>query len=790
MNGNSAIDRSSLRSRQARLGSAIGSTGYKLLCVMAILSLGCGIALQFFDGTGWAELLLALAVQLGVIAKWYALELRPLPISGSTANDRLASEVLSRLPRKGELNPQTVWKALATHWQSYFFTNHLLLTGDAIANCLTTSPADLANALAIATGFADQLESDVIEVGFVIYGLLQSSPAIASLMRQQRLQISDLTNVAEWLGRELTDMHRTKQSFGGIGRDWAFGFTPLLNRYGENVSLAITHYGAHFGALTASDGVKNIEAAFDNHAGAVALIGPDGIGKTSHVYALAQRMIEGQSSQKLTYHQIISLNAGTIISSARGPGDLEHILLSLANEAAHAGHVILFFDDAQLFFHEGTGTFDASQILLPIVQSHSVPLIFALQPSIYQQLRATNSALATALTPITLVEQTEANIMRVLEDSAGNLEGRHRLLISYQAVREAYRLSGRYEQDEAYPGKAIKLLEQSIAHAAQNIVTDLSVQQAIEQSRGVKVSQASAAETDTLLHLEDAIHKRMINQSQAVTVVSNALRRARAGVANPRRPIGSFLFLGPTGVGKTELAKAIAATYFGDEQSMIRLDMSEYQQPDDVQRLLSGGLNESNSLILAVRQQPFSVVLLDEIEKAHPNVLNLLLQLLDEGQLTDASGRAASFKDCVVIATSNAGATTIRERVASGQDLEAFKDEFTDTLINSGQFKPELINRFDELVLFRPLDAGELAQVVRLMLIGINQTLANQNISVSLTDTAVAAIVEHGNDPRLGARPMRRTLQRAVEDTIANRILRGETQPGDQVTLDAPDLML
>jgi ATP-dependent Clp protease ATP-binding subunit ClpA len=218
--------------------------------------------------------------------------------------------------------------------------------------------------------------------------------------------------------------------------------------------------------------------------------------------------------------------------------------------------------------------------------------------------------------------------------------------------------------------------------------------------------------------------------------------------------------------------------------------MSEYQQPDDVQRLLSGGLNESNSLILAVRQQPFSVVLLDEIEKAHPNVLNLLLQLLDEGQLTDASGRAASFKDCVVIATSNAGATTIRERVASGQDLEAFKDEFTDTLINSGQFKPELINRFDELVLFRPLDAGELAQVVRLMLIGINQTLANQNISVSLTDTAVAAIVEHGNDPRLGARPMRRTLQRAVEDTIANRILRGETQPGDQVTLDAPDLML
>jgi ATP-dependent Clp protease ATP-binding subunit ClpA len=221
---------------------------------------------------------------------------------------------------------------------------------------------------------------------------------------------------------------------------------------------------------------------------------------------------------------------------------------------------------------------------------------------------------------------------------------------------------------------------------------------------------------------------------------------------------------------------------------MARLDMSEYQQPEDVSRLLSDGQNETKSLIMVVREQPFSVVLLDEIEKAHPNILNLLLQLLDEGQLTDTSGKTVSFKDCIIIATSNAGAQTIRDRVQKGEALDSFQSEFTDELINSGQFKPELLNRFDEIVLFRPLNEAELAQIVGLMMLEINQTLSNQNISVQLTTAAIGKIVAAGYDPRLGARPMRRTLQRAVENTVAQKILRGEAKPGDSVRLDAADL--
>jgi ATP-dependent Clp protease ATP-binding subunit ClpC len=463
---------------------------------------------------------------------------------------------------------------------------------------------------------------------------------------------------------------------------------------------------------------------------------------------------------------------------------------NLAGEAAHAGHIILFLDNAELFFGSGPGSFDAANILLPIIQSRRVPMILAFNSNDFQRLKASSPSLANLLTPVVLTEPPETGVMHILEDTAIKFENQHKVLVAYEALREAYRLSGRYDQDNAYPGRAIKLLEQALSHAEQDVVTAKSVQLAIEQTQGVKVGAAAPAEADTLLHLEDKIHQRMINQSHAVSVVASALRRARAGVANPKRPIGSFLFLGPTGVGKTELAKSVAAEYFGNESNMIRLDMSEYQQPNDVQRLLATGQNESSSLLMSVRQQPFSVVLLDEVEKAHSNILNLLLQLLDEGQLTDEAGRPTSFKDCIIIATSNAGADTIRQRIAAGESLDKFEDAFTDQLINSGQFKPELLNRFDEIVLFRPLSPDELAQVVQLMMAEVNQTLSSQNILVELTPAAVAKIVEVGYDPRLGARPMRRTLQRAVEDGIARRILQGQTRPGDHVVLDVQDLNL
>jgi ATP-dependent Clp protease ATP-binding subunit ClpC len=668
--------------------------------------------------------------------------------------------------------------------------NHLYVPDAILTQSLHDDPNALEAVWQAAKALADDNDSATIEVGHVVGALALSSQEFLTLLSQHKMRSEDIKSIVAWLGRGIGMVGEKPHDYGGIGRDWANGYTPQLDQFGYNISLGIERSGSHYGWLSHSASVRAMKNGFSQGATAIALVGETGSGKTSHVYALAQTLLEENKDRNLEHRQMVTLSASMIVSSATHPGELEYIVGSLLGEAAHAGHIILFFDDAELFFNQGVGTFDAAKLLLPVLQSRALQLIFAFTPHSWQSLKSTNTTLASLMTPVALPEMPENDVMRVLEDSALGLEHRHKVIITYDALREIYRLSGRYETEVAYPGKAINLLEQAIAQAENGIVGPSSAQRAIEQSRGIKVSEVTAVESDALLNLEDKIHERMINQSHAVSVVANALRRARAGVANPKRPIGSFLFLGPTGVGKTELAKAISAVYFGAEANMIRLDMSEYQEADDVKRLLSDGQGETKSLIMSVRQQPFGVVLLDEIEKAHPNILNLLLQLLDEGQLTDTGGRAASFKDCVVICTSNAGADTIRERIGAGEALESFEDAFTDQLIKSGQFRPELLNRFDEMVLFRPLSPDELLQVVDLMMKEVNVTLAPQNISVGLTEAAARKIVEVGYDPRLGARPMRRTLQRAVEDVIAQKILRGDLHSGDHAALDISDLSL
>jgi ATP-dependent Clp protease ATP-binding subunit ClpC len=782
------LDLSSLRARKARAAGKIGRGGFAIFVLLAVaFGVVAGVCFVFaMPRIGWFTLPVALACAM--LAYWYAYDLALLPPQPDSLTGSLAGEALQLIAPGKTVTPQSLWHDISKHWHARFFMNRLLLSSDVIEQRLSTTEADLLFVWQEAQRLRDITQTPCIEPGHIAAALMLMSPSVEELLRQNKLSKKDVEDIMLWLGRALELSRTERPYFGGIGRDWANGFTPQLDKYGVNVSLAIERGGGHFGWLAESNGVQAMKNAFSQGTSAIALIGDSGVGKTSHVYGLAQNLLEERHDLHLEHRQIISLNASSIIAHAQQPGDLEHIMLTLLNETVQAGHIILFFDDAQLFLHNGPGSFDMSQILLPIVQGHSIQMVLAMNPHDYQQLKATNAGFANQLTPVMLQEPAEHDVMRVLEDTTLGLEHRHKVLIAYEALREAYVLSGRYDQDRAYPGKAISLLEQSLPYAVSQVVSAVSVQQAIERTRGVKVGAAAPTEADELLHLEDIIHQRMINQSRAVGVVSSALRRARAGVANPKRPIGSFLFLGPTGVGKTELAKAIAATYFKSESNMVRLDMSEYQQPDSVNRLLSVGENETSSLLMSVRQQPFTVVLLDEIEKAHPNVLNLLLQLLDEGQLTDMNGRAASFKDTIVIATSNAGAQSIRERVERGEALESFERQFTDELINSGQFKPELLNRFDEIVLFRPLNQEELAQVVALMMKGVNQTLATQNISVELTQAAVRKIVETGYDPRLGARPMRRALQRAVEDGIAGRILRGEIHPGDHVTLDVGDL--
>ncbi len=785
---NQVINTGSARAGKARLAKRIGKTGYEISRYSSYVGIIAAITFYFLaDMQSLAFYIASLSLLLWMLAVWYERDLSTLPPQGKTFSARLSTDALGLINKHTQQTPKSLWDGYESHWQSRFFTNRLLLHTDTISGLLSQQEADTEAVVQYAAGLAGD-EAAPIDIRHIVAALLLTNAAVIELCKRLKLQESDILSVQQWIERAFRTMNEEKPYYGGIGRDWASGFTPKLNVFGANISQAIQRGGAHFGTLMRSHGVQALKGALSQGASMVALIGNTGAGKTSHVYALAQNLLAESHDPKLRHRQLIGLDATTIISNAQRPGDIEHIVTLLLHEASHAGNIILFLDNAHLFFEDGHGSFDATKLLQPIAQSGSVQVILAITPRDHQELKAKNPSFAGTITPVVLKEPEQSTAMQILQDTALSLEHRQKTFITYQAVKAAVPLSDRYVQDIAQPGRAIRLLEQSLSYPDHGVITEQSIEKSIEETQGVRLSAASEVESDKLLNLEDELHKRMINQSRAVSVVASALRRSRAGVTNPNRPMGSFLFLGPTGVGKTELAKALSATCFGSQDAMIRMDMSEFQNENDVNRLLSDGTNVSSSLLMKVRQQPYSVVLLDEVEKAHPNILNLLLQMLDEGQLTDTAGKTASFKDAIIIATSNAGAQEIRSHIEAGEELENFEESLTNQLINSGQFKPELLNRFDEIVLFRPLKQEELVQVVGLMLQEVNKTLTHQNITVQLTPAAITKIVQLGYDPRLGARPMRRVVQRTVEDTVANKILAKEINPGDNVTLDEVDI--
>jgi len=479
------------------------------------------------------------------------------------------------------------------------------------------------------------------------------------------------------------------------------------------------------------------------------------------------------------------LDASRLLAVASERGGLEGLVGNLLGEAFAAKNVIVCFDNAELFFEEGVGAVDLTSLLLPIVEARRLRIIMTMDEQRFLQISKRTPALTGAMTRVVIHPTDETDTLKVLEDHLPMVEHKRKVTFMYQALKEAYRLSQRYVYDVTMPGQAITLLEQAAEYPEEGgIVSARSVSRAIEQTTGVKTATADdQTERETLLNLESLIHQRMIGQERAVSVVSNALRRARSGVRNQNRPVGTFLFLGPTGVGKTELAKSLAAVYFGGEKNIIRLDMNEFVSPDDVARLIADGADDPSSLTAQVMKQPFSVVLLDELEKAHSSVLTTLLQLLDEGILRDVRNREVSFRDTVVIATSNAGADRIQEYIHRGYSLQQFEEQFINELISSHIFHPEFLNRFDEIVVFGPLEKAQLLQVVDLILADVNKNLASQKLVIEVTPDGKEFLVEMGYDPRLGARPMRRMVQRTVENMVATLLLSRGSMPGTTIEI-------
>lgn len=788
---NDLFDYYAPRARQARFHAFLSGWLRSAVTLVAVICAASG-AWLLIQQSSVSWLLFGVAVSLLVPLLWDDRYLKILPVtSGKRLDDRLEPEVLAHLPYK--LERAALVDALSQARSVQFMMARAGVSPRLISEQYSVDELQAAWEYACA-----RKTSGFVRGSDVMAGLVANDTTLSGILPHLQLDQKDIDLVADWYDHlhELIDRRSAPQSTGGVARDWSFGYSHLLEQFGTNISEQVSG-GSFTVAVEAHQQALDFmsEALASSGRANVALVGMTGAGKTTVIEAFAERLMQAGKTvpSALQFRQIIQLSAGALISAASSRGELEGLMNELLVEAYHAKNIILCFDDAELFFEESVGAVDLTNILKPVLDGGVLKIILTMDEQRFLKIAQRNPGLAQSLNRCSIAPATYEETMRVMQDQLIPTEFRRRVTYMYQALREAYRLSERYMHDLAQPGKALQLLLSAAQYAEDGLVTAASVQAAVERTAGVKIgANVGGDEKEKLLHLEELIHERMINQTRAVSVVSDAIRRARAGVRNEKRPIGTFLFLGPTGVGKTELAKALAEVYFGGEHQLIRLDMNEFVAAEDVRRLIADGADDPHSLTAQVMKQPFSVILLDEIEKAHDSVLATLLQVLDEGILRDIKGREIGFRDAIIIATSNAGADQIRHHIEAGEQLEQFETELENELINSKQFRPEFLNRFDEIVLFRPLTELELAKVVELIIDGVNQTLEPQKVSVTIDTELKAWLVVKGNDPRLGARPMRRMVQRVVENIMAKRLLAGDVQPGETVQLtlaDVPDEM-
>lgn len=770
------------RAHLARYGKAL-SPWVIVLELLTVVALLFGIGLMALEiPAGW--LAIGLAAMPAMVAQWQRSLLSNLPVDfkNRTIDARIETDILSRLPQNP--TPQQLALALMQVNGGIFFEVRFGVGGSFLKEVSSTSKDDTDAIFKEALTIADQMDGR-ISAGTLILAMIRQLPARETILGHLQLSEEDLVKGIYWY-HHLIDLiehqkNKPKQS-GGIGRDWSFGWIPNLSRFGRNISQSGTMAREEIRTET----LNQLMSGLDGSGGTIALVGRDGVGKTELVYQLAAKLMQPNEMvpKSLWYQQVFMLDASSLLASASERGQLEGLVSGLLGEAFAAKNIIVCLDNAELFFQDGVGSVDLTPLLLPIIEAGRLKMIMTIDEQRFLQISKRTPALTSAMNRIVVQPTTETETLIALEDHLVLIEHRRKVTYMRQALKEAYRLSQRYVYDVAMPGQALTLLTQAAEYAEGGLVTAASVARAIEQMTGVKTSMATDdSERETLLNLESLIHQRMIGQERAVSVVSDALRRARSGIRNVNRPVGTFLFLGPTGVGKTELAKSLASVYFGGEKNIIRLDMNEFVLPEDVTRLIADGADDPGSLTAQVMKQPFSVVLLDEIEKAHSSVLATLLQLLDEGILRDVRGREISFRDTVVIATSNAGSDRIQEYIERGYSLQQFEETFISELISSHIFHPEFLNRFDEMVVFGPLNKQQLLQVVGLIINDVNKNLADKQITVTVSEDAKEYLVEAGYDPRLGARPMRRVVQKAVENTVAKLLLANEITPGGSVEI-------
>ena len=589
------------------------------------------------------------------------------------------------------------------------------------------------------------------------------------------------------------------------------------------------------------------------------LIGEAGVGKTAVVEGLAQAIVSGDVPEELKDKIIYALEIGGLMAGTKYRGQMEEKLKDVIETIIKSGNIIVFIDEIHTLAQAGSekGETSPSDMLKPYLARGELQTIGATTTDEYRKFIEKDKALERRFQPIMINPPTVGQTIEILKGLKDTYEAFHKIIITNEAIEAAATLSDRYIMDRSLPDKAIDLIDEACSKAKVNFtlkpqkVRDLEekirglsanrdeaslqrnyekaaklqseivkledelktmdkdikkktssgqiganeIAEVVSKWTGIPVTKITEGEKEKLVHLEEILHKRVVGQNQAVDAVAKAIRRARVGLQDSKRPIGSFLFMGPTGVGKTELSKAIAEAMFDNENNLIRIDMSEYMESHTVSKLIGSppgyvGFDEGGQLTEQVRRKPYSVVLFDEIEKAHPEVLNALLQILDDGRLTDSKGRTVSFKNTIIIMTSNIGANEIRQHKklgfgTEGQEQMTEKDIYMDAL--KKRFKPELINRIDVICIFEPLSKQDLIKIANILLANINKRLKAKGLSMKVDDDVVEYIVGKGSNMEYGARPLRRYIEQEIEDKIAEKLLLGELEEKGEIEISLKD---
>ncbi|MEI7620171.1 MAG: ATP-dependent Clp protease ATP-binding subunit [Candidatus Falkowbacteria bacterium] len=635
---------------------------------------------------------------------------------------------------------------------------------------------------------------DALDLFMFAYG---QDELIQEILYDQEITDNKIANAIKWfrVNEQMQSNYKIYRKMArlkpgsGMNRAYTAVATPTLDYYSHDMTL-MAKYGYLEICVAREKEIKAIFEAMESGHSGVLLVGPVGVGKRSIVEGLAQLMVKEEVPVFLKDKRLVELDISRLVGGT-SPAEAQERLLAVMGEAMHSKNVVLFIDNIETIVgisSGGEGSLELSEVLSDALSRQNIFCLACASSENYSKYIEEKS-LGEIMTTVGVSEPTHDQAIQMLESKVGFFEGKYNVYINYHAVEQAVDLSSRYINDKFLPEKAINIMQLTAVKVSkstkgQGFCSQDDIAFVISEQTGIPVSKVSESETQKLLSLEDSIHARMIGQEEAVIAISGSLRRARAELRESKRPIASFLFLGPTGVGKTELAKTVAEVYFGDENYMIRLDMSEYQLADSVKKMIGDSTSGSlGYLTEAVRKKPFSLVLLDEVEKAHPDVLNLFLQMMDDGRLTDGQGRTINFTNSIIVATSNAGALYIEEAVSKGVDMNIIKQELIDNQLNK-IMRPELINRFDGVIVFKPLSFDNVVSVAKLMLKKIGKNLEPKGIELVASEAGVKELARQGYDPKFGARPLRRLLQDKTENQIANLFLAKSIKRRDTIVID------